>query len=451
MQTQIQETGPFERVLTVHVPEAEIQSAKKEAARKLSADMKVKGFRPGKVPPQVVEATVGAERLRSEAIETALPKVVSEAIIDTDLRPAVMPSVTNMRDAEGGVEVDVTVTLWPTVERLPILEGRRVAVEPPTVTEEELDQHVDRMREQFAELEDVSRPAMEGDFSLVDISATRNGQPLEDVSAKDLLYELGSQSFLDGLDENLVGKKTGDIVKFNSTLPEGFGEYGGEEVTLTALVKGVKRRKLPELTDEWAAEVSEHDTVEGLRDELREGVLAAKQTAVRRDLRSSAVDQVLEDLDLDLPQGLVDAEAQAQVHNFAHQLEAQGIDLATYFQVTGMTEDSFISDARAQADRALRTRVFLDALAEEEGLEVSDEEMEEMLEVLAQQAGKSKDEYRKALDEGGAEEVLKGDILRRKALDRLVASVIPVDADGEEVSLPDPQGENTEEGSDQEA
>jgi trigger factor len=162
--TSIVEAGPYERVVTLQIDDSVLESAKDKAAKRLSQDLKLKGFRPGKAPTRVVEATVGAERLRSEAIDLALPGLVGEALTEAGLSPATTPTIQELRDTENGVEVEVKVTLWPKLERPPLYEGRRISIETSEVTEEEIDEQVDRLRDQFAELEDVQRPVTEGDY-----------------------------------------------------------------------------------------------------------------------------------------------------------------------------------------------------------------------------------------------------------------------------------------------
>ena len=435
MDPNIVERSRFERLVTIHLPEPDIARAKEKAARKLSRDRTFKGFRPGKAPLRVVEAAVGAAALREEAIELALPAVVGQALEVADLRPAVTPRVENVRDEGDDVEVDVVVTLWPTLDRLPVYEGRKVTVTPVEVTEDEVGEQLDRLRTQFAELETVKRPAGEGSFALIDISATLHGRPVDDVSARDLLYEVGSRSFLDGLDETLTGKSAGDIERFTSRLPEGFGEHGGEEVTLQVLVKEVRKRRLPELTDEWVSDVTEFDSIEELRAELHSRVAEAKRRAAFSEYRSRVLADVLEDVDLEVPEGIVQAEMESQLHDFVHRLEERGIAVADYLQVTGQTQQAFVAEVREQAERSLRSRILLDAVADGAGLEVGPDEVSGVVEALATAAGVKVDEYRSALENAGQVESLTGDILRRKALDHLAEQAVAVDADGNQVDL----------------
>ena len=223
MHTEVSETGRFERTLTIQLEEAELEAAKTKAARKLSGEMKIKGFRPGKAPRSIVERMVGADQLRSEAIEEAIPDTVGAAIEESGLEPATVPSVTDIRDLDdGGVEVDVLVTLWPVLDAIPDFDGRTVEIEPPVVTDEEIEEQFEALRNQFADLETVDRAADEGDFVTVNVSAFDDGVEIEDAAANDMLYEIGSGSFFPGLDELLAGASVGDLVEGDGVLPAGF-------------------------------------------------------------------------------------------------------------------------------------------------------------------------------------------------------------------------------------
>ena len=439
------EAGPFERLLTLHIGSAELRGAEERAARKLSKDLKIKGFRPGKAPRRIVEPMVGAERIRNEALEDALPDLVGEALREHELAPAVAPSVSATRDTGDGVEVDVKVTLWPKVESLPAMGGRRIVVDPIEVDDEDVDTQVDRLRNQYAELEEVDRPAGDGDFVMVDLGATRLGQPLEDASATDLLYEVGSGSFLPEIDEPLRGSAAGHIHQVDADLPAArFGEDAAGPAQVRILVKGVRAKRLPEVNDDWVADVTEFDTVEELRGQLAESLAGYKRMELAGEVQSRLMDELLDELDLELPEALVVAEMDRTAHNFVHRLEQQGIELAQYLEITGQDEDSFIADLRSQAVRNLRTRILLDAVVEQEGIEIEADEVTAAIDGIAASVGQPADEYRQRLLEAGQVQALVGDMLRQKAIDHLVGQVKAVDPDGNEVALDAPAGSEPE-------
>ncbi|HEX9643206.1 MAG TPA: trigger factor [Acidimicrobiia bacterium] len=443
MHTEITEAGPFERLLTVHIDEHELEDAKNSAARKLSKELKIKGFRPGKAPRAVVERLVGAATLRSEAIDAALPKVVGNALEQTQLEPAVTPRLEGVRDVDGGaVELELKVTLWPAVTTVPDYAGRKITVDVPEVEDDEVERQLDRLRGQFAELEASDRPGDTGDFAMVSITALDGDRTLESASADDLLYEIGSRSFIPGLDEMLLGVSPGEIRQGPVTLPQGFGDAAGTEVTLRILVKDVRRKKLPEVTDEWVSDVSEFETVAELTEALRSNLLGLKVGYARAEFQDRLLSELTEELELDLPDALIDAEMEASFHNLAHRLEEQGIDLSNYLRITGQDQDGFVADIRQGAVRALRTRVLLEGVGAQAEIGVEPDEMEGAIASLAQRAGRSTEDLSAALNASGQDAVLSGDILRRKALERILDAAVAVDADGNPVDLTEPIGDD---------
>ncbi len=447
MQTKLTESGPFERLLTVSIDESELESAKEKAARRLSRDMRIKGFRPGKAPRRLVEQQVGSDQLRSAALEDALPDIVGAALDEAEIQPAVVPSVSDTRDTASGLEVDVTVTIWPKATDLPDYRNRRIVVDSPELSDDELEQRIDQVRDQFSELERADRPAGAGDFALVDLTATHDGERIEEASASDLLYEVGSGSFIPGLDDAVIGAGAGAVLEFDGTLPQGFGDRSGEEVRFKVLVKEVRVKRLPELTDEWVDEATEFETVAELREELSRLGTELKQREAGSALRQRLLDELLADLDLEVPSALVEAEAQAIAHDFVHRLDQQEIELSTYLSVTGQTDEQVYNGMVAQAERNLRTRVLLEAVAEAEGVEVDADEVDSVIGALAQSARKPVEEFRNQLVESGQIQALVGDMLRQKTIDVLAEFAEPVDADGNPVVLGSPVGaeENTAE------
>jgi trigger factor len=430
--------------MTLQVPEADLEAAKSQAARRLSHDLKIKGFRPGKAPRRIVEATVGPDRLRSEAIDDLLPALVADALMEVDLNPAVPPQVENMKDIDDGLEVEVKVTTWPVLDHVPAYESLEVEVAPPEPTEDELERQLIRLRDQFADLEPAERPAIDGDFVSINLSASRNGEPIEEAAANDLLYEVGSGSFVEGLDAELPGSAAGAIVKFDAPLPEGFGDFAGQEVTMQVLVKEVRQKRLPDLTNEWVAEVTEFETVDELRHGLSKQIEKVKRDIVRNELRTNLLETLLAEINLEVPESIVNAEMENTLHRFAHQLEGQGISIADYLRVTGQDQKVFVDDLRNQADRNVRTDLLLEAVAADAGLEVAAEELEEVIVALAGQAEKDVEEYRAEFTESVQEKAVMGDILKRKALDVLLQSAVPVDEAGNKIDLSTPDDDEEE-------
>ena len=448
MNTTMTEAGPFEKLVTVQIPETDIDNAKATVARKLSRDLKIPGFRPGKAPRPVVEATVGADRLRAEAIEEVLPTAVTDALKELELEPAVTPAVENMRDIDEGVEIDVKVTIWPVLETIPNYDGRTVEVTALEVSDEEIEGNLDRMRDQFAELEKVERSAMTGDYVSINLTATHDDEIVEEAATEDLLYEVGSGAFIDGIDPELSGASAGEIVVFDGALPDGFGERAGQTVSFRVLVKEVKQKKLPELTDEWVGEVTEFETVDELTDSLRGRVREMKLSSVSNEFRVNLLDLLADELEVVIPEAIVDAEMESIFHSFSHRLEEQKISIADYLQITGQDQEAFVEDLRSQADRNVRTNLLLDAVIKDVNLQVDDAEYEELVGALASQTDSDVDELLSRFAETNQRKELSSDILRRKALDALLEAAVAVDSEGNAIDL-SPSEESVEDSGDE--
>lgn len=433
MPITVTETGPFERLVTFQLTEDQIAAGKAATARKLSQDMKLKGFRPGKAPLPVVEAAVGPARLRSEVIDDLVPPVLTDILNDEELRPAVTPQLESMNDVDGGVEVEVRVTLWPTIE-LPNYRDRDVEVTSPAVTPEELELQIERMLEQFATVEEANRPASKGDFVSIDVKATSNGEAVEGASAADLLYEVGSGMLIEGLDERLEGVEPETVLTFDAPLPEGFGERAGEVVGFEIVANEVKERILPELDDEWVEENTEFDTVGELRAELEERLSEAKLQAVSRQFVERALSTLVDQVEIELPEALVRSEMDDHLHRFIHRLDDNELTLDDYFAASGIDQEQFLDDLRQQAELSLRNQLVLEAVAQEAGIEVTPEDVSSVLRDAAARSGDPV-AYLKAIRQSGRELALAGDILRNRALDAIVSAANPVDEDGNPVDL----------------
>jgi len=437
VETEVKESGRFERTLTVQIDDAELAAATKKAAAKLSRNIKIKGFRPGKAPLQVIERHVGADYLRSEAIEEAIQVVVPEAIDEAGLDPVTVPSVAAVRDdnEDGVVEIDITVTLWPVLDALPDFGDIEIEVESTSVTEEEINEQVDALREQFAELVDHDGELGEGDFALIDIAVEIDGETVESAAAKDLMYEVGSQSFIEGVDALLADVSVGDTVTGEGTLPEGYSDRGGEDVTLTITVKEAKKKNLPELTDEMVEEATEFETASELLEAIETNMHAYKVHNQRAALQEKVMLHVVNEVDFDLPEALLNAEVEARIRSLMARLKESEIAIEDYLSITGQEEASFLATTRAEADHSLSARVILESISAIEAWEV---EEDELVDRIVQLLEIDRDEAVSVLDGWNADgqvEALTGDILRERALTSLVDAAAAVDSDGNPVDL----------------
>ncbi len=437
MQTEVNESGRFERTLTVRLEDDELAVAKKKVAVKISRNMKIKGFRPGKAPLPVVERMAGADYVRSEAIDEAIQDIVPTAIDEAGLEPVTIPTVSAVRDdsEDGVVEIDVLVTLWPVLESLPDFGDIEIEVEDPAVTPGEIEEQIDALRNQFAELTDHEGELSDGDFALIDLGVEFEGEAVDSAGAKDLMYEVGTDSFIPGLDEILIGATVGSSERGTGTLPEGYSDRGGEDVELIVTIKEGKQKSLPELTDEMVSDATEFETAAELREAIETNLYAYKVHNQRAVLQDKVVQYVVNEVDFEIPEALVDSEVEARVRNLAARLESENIDLANYLRIIGQDDATFLASIRDQADHALATRVLLESLAAIENIEVSDEEIVAYVNEIFEETVEDPVAVIEAWKASGQIESLTGDILRERALASLVDSAKPVDADGNPVDL----------------
>jgi trigger factor len=427
--------------LSVEIDEPEFDRAVGDVVRSLASQVRVPGFRPGKVPRKVLEARMGgAGVLRAEAIREALPDFYAQAVLDAELDPIDRPEIDITAGEEGGaVSFDAVVQVRPVVA-IPGYSGLRVILPGLTVLDEDIDRQVDRLRENDAELEVVERPAIDGDLVTVNLHGNDAGGA-EVVGIDDYLYEVGSGSVVPGLDEELRGAKAGGIVEFTAPTP------GDEEqiVSFRVLVKEVKFKKLPIPTDEWAAESSEFSTLAELRADIADRVARVKLLQSQMALRDKTVEAVADLVtDDEVPEVLVDAEVNERLRDLQHRLEAQKLGLSEYFSATGQTPDDLLAAVRVDAYRAVKADLALRALAEAESLTLSEDELDEEMVTMAERMETSPVELRRQLDTAGRTGAVRSELRKAKALQWLLDHVELFDEEGNPMSRDDLKADASE-------
>jgi trigger factor len=435
VRSTVEPVEPTKVKINVVVDPDELGPAIERTARRLGREVKVPGFRKGKVPRQVLEARIGRDTLIAEAIEhEAVPEFYAKALDEHGVEPLSRAKV-DPPDYQDGqpLEFSATVEVKPEIE-LPSYRG--IEVEQPTVevTDEQVDSQIDQLRERFAQLEVIGRPLAEDDYAQIDIRATRHSEEIPDLTRTDYLYEVGSKTVVPELDQQLEGSRKGDILRFNATLPEAAGpELGGQELTFTVLVKEAKAKILPKLDDDFAQEASEFDTLDELHAHLRERLEESAEAHNRSELETRVLTAFLDRVDVPLPESMVNDELQYRASRFVQQLNMMGIGLDQYLQGAETTQEQIEADLRAQAERAVKAQLVLEAVAAAEGMEASDEEVEAEIQRQAQRIGRDPEDVRKALGQGRAG-VIRGDILRTKALAFLVEHADVRASEGEAAS-----------------
>ncbi|HUO47612.1 MAG TPA: trigger factor [Acidimicrobiales bacterium] len=414
--------------LSVEVDEGEIDEALDATVRRLARQVRVPGFRPGRVPRPVLEARLGgAEALRQQALSDALPDLYARAVVDTEVDPIAAPEIDITSGEEGGpFSFDAVVEVRPSVA-IPGYQGLVVTLPGLAVTDEDVDRQVDRLREQAGELKTVGRAAGDGDYVTIDLHGTR--PDADDLDVEDYLHEVGAGSDVDGLDDQLRGSKAGDILQFDSTLPAG---SGGAPVAATfrVLVKEVKEKDLPPATDAWASEASEFDTLEELRADLTSRIGQVKLVQAQLALRDRAVEALVTLVEDEPPEPLVDAEVRERLHDLGHRLEERRMSFEQFLAASGRSEAELLEEIRGEAAHAVRVDLALRALADAEELEVDDAELDAALADMATQAGATAADLHRRLERAGRLPAVRSDQRKSKALAWLLDNVDLVDEEG---------------------
>ena len=430
--------------LSVEVDEQEFERALEATFRRIAREVRIPGFRPGKAPRRLLEARMGSEAARQEALRDALPDYYAEALRETDVEAIAPPEIdiTGGKDS-GPVSFDAVVQVRPHLH-LAGYTGLQVTVPSPEVSPAEIDAQVDRLRNNFGELRPVERAARDGDHLTVDIKGTRGGEPVSGMTTDDFLYELGSGTVLPELDDQLRGAKVGDILSFDAAFP---GDEG--RVALRVLVKDIKEKILPEVTDEWASEASEFDTVEQLRTDLAKRIGLVKRVQSQLALRNATISALVQLVAEDAPEPLVDAEVERQVHDLHHRLEAQGATIPQYLQAIGQSEQTLLAELRQGAAESVKADLALRAVAETEEIEPTDEEVDAEIARLAERMEQKPDQLRRQLERAEQMAAVRSDVRKSKALEWLVERVDAVDEEGHPIDRsllsPEPEGDAPDE------
>jgi trigger factor len=433
VKSSVENVGPTRVKLAVEVPFDELKSSLDAAYKKIGSQVRIPGFRPGKAPARIIDQRVGRSAVLEEAVNDALPRAYSEAVRESGVRALGQPEieVTNLDDGTSlsfTAEVDVRPEIT-----LPSLEGVEVTVDDIEVTEAEIDEQLDSLRERFATLTGVERPVETGDYVSIDLTASVDGEEVEGGSATGLSYEVGAGDLIDGIDEAIVGKSAGETVSFATTLRQ--GDKAGAQADVAVTVNSVKRKELPEADDEFAQLASEFDTVEELRADLRERLIRAKTLGQGSQAREKLLEKLVESADFPLPESAVNAEIGYREHDVVHSLGHDDKLFDELLAGQGKTRDQFTAELRESAEKSVRAQFLLDAIADAGQVNVGDAELTEYIVRQAANYDMPPKEFADQIVQGGNLPAMVADMRRTKALATVLESATITDASGNKVDL----------------
>jgi trigger factor len=412
--------------VSVVIDEAEFEKEVDQAFKKIAKEVRLPGFRPGKAPRKVLEARIGKGAGREQALRDSLPSFYTKAVIEHDVDVIAPPEIEITDGQESGaVSFDAVVQVRPQVIVLGY-KGLRVEIPSPSPSDDEVERQIDTLRGQFAELSTVERPAQDDDFVLIDIQGTVDGDPAPGLTASDYLYRVGQGAVVAELDANLVDAKAGDEIDFSAVHPQD----EDLELEFHIVVKEVQERVLPEVDDDFAAKASGFATAVELREDIITRLSASKRANAAASLRVRAQSALAELVTDEVPDPMIGNEMQQRLEDLLGRLEAQRIPVESYLQMLGKTAEDLTAEVREAAVEAVKVDLALRAVVEAEGIELTEDELDEELEPVAEGNKLTLEEVRRRMNDSGQLSAIRVALRKGKALELVIAEAVVVDADG---------------------
>jgi trigger factor len=433
VKSAVESLGPTRAKLTVEVPVEELKPSLDKAYKAIAQQINVPGFRRGKVPPMVIDRQVGRGAVLEQAINEVVPQKYAEAMQSHDLQPLAQPEVEVTRiDDNEAIEFTAEVDVRPEFT-VPDWRGLSAEVEDTEVSDDDVAEQVEALRERFGTLHDVERPAADGDVVTIDLVATQNGAPVEGAEVSGMSYRVGRGGMLDGLDEALVGMSAGDDATFGSQLVG--GDLVGEDVEVQVKVPQVQEQELPAFDDEFAQLASEFDTADELTDDVRTRLGNGKRLEQAAAARDAVLEKLLDQVEVPLPEGIVADELTERRSSLEQQLAYAGVTLEKYLEEEGQTQEEFEADLERRVRDSVAAQFVLDKVADELEVGVDQQELSEHMMRRAQQSGQDPQEFANHMFEHNHVPELVAEIRRGKALAQIVESAQVTDASGNPVDL----------------
>ena len=443
MKTTVDKLSDTRVKLTVNVPFAELDQEIDQAYAAIAQQVSIPGFRKGKAPRQLIDARFGRGPILEQVVNDMLPSRYEQAVKENDLKVIGQPDVDISKiEDKDFVEFTAEVDIRPEFE-IPDFSKISVTVPALKADEEDVDKALEELAERFGELKDTKRKMKTGDYAIIDITAEIDGEKIEDASTEGLSYRIGDDDLIKGLDTALRGMKTGEDNEFTSTIQS--GEHKDEEATIKVHVQQSKERKLPAMDDEFAQMASEFDTMDELRESTKTQVEETKKAEQAAQIRDEVLKSALSEVEFELPQSVVDEQAHSQLHQILGQLAHDEKALAQLLEAQGTSREEFDKQTREQAEESVRTQLFLDAVAEKEEPEVSQQELTDHILFTAQSYGMDPNQFIQQLQSSNQLGNLFSDVRRGKALAMAICRAEVTDEEGNKVDVDQYFGEIEEE------
>ncbi len=431
MKSTVEQLSPTRVRINVEVPFEELKPDFDRAYKALAGQVRIPGFRPGKAPAKLLEARLGRGAILEQVVNDALPARYSEAVSAGDVKVIGRPEI-EITKIEDGQELAFTaeVDVRPEIT-LPDFADIAVTVDPISIEDEDIEQQLLSLRQRFGTLNTVERAVQEGDFVSIDLSATVEGKEVEEAATTGLSHEVGSGQLIEGLDEAIIGLNIDESKDFTSNLVA--GDYAGKEAVVSVKVNSVKERELPEADDEFAQLASEFDTIDELKTDLRERVERVKKVEQAGEIRDKVLEALLEQTEVPLPEGAVQAEIDAVVHDAVHGFDHDEARFAEALEAQGSSREEFDKDTKEAAEKSVRTQLLLDAIAEAADTQVGQDELTERILFQAQRYGLSPEQFIQQVQQAGQLGAIFADVRRGKALAGVVGEAKVTDTEGNAV------------------
>ena len=441
MKSNVEQLSPTRVRIKVQVPFTELEPDFQRAYKELAKQVRLPGFRPGKAPAKLLEARFGREAMLEQVVNEALPSRYGQAVAESEVHPLGQPDI-EVTKKEYGQDLAFTaeVDVRPKIA-LPDLSELTVSVDPVGVSDDDVDAELESLRARFGTLTGVDRPVADGDFVSIDLSAAVDGEDVPNAAAQGLSHEVGSGRLIAGLDDALVGLSVDESKEFTAKLAT--GEHAGHDAQVTVTVKSIKERELPEPDDEFAQLASEFDTIDELRSNLRDQVGQVKRAQQAEKIRDATMDALVEQVDVPLPEAIVQAQFDTAIHNALHSFNHDEAKFNEVLAEQGKTREEFQTETRSAAESDVKRQLLLDALADDLEVKVGQDDLTERLVMTSRQYGIEPQQLFAYLQENNQLPAMLADVRRGLTIAAVVQAATVTDTDGNSIDTHEFFGKRT--------